>query len=148
MITELNLRVFGIPETIAAATVQFPAVRNAVDAVIEIVQMGIGVARSELVCDKAVAAVNKYSGLSLPEQPMLLLEFHGTPASVALEVEAVRAIAESYGGFGYRETATRANAENCGRRARCEHGVPHRTQGQRPLRHRRVRTNLALERMH
>ncbi len=105
VITELNLRVFGIPETIAAATVQFPAVRNAVDAVIEIVQLGISVARSELVCDKAVAAVNKYSGLSLPEQPMLLLEFHGTPASVALEVEAVRTITESHGGFGYRETA-------------------------------------------
>ena len=84
VIGEITLRVFGIPEVIAAATMQFPSVRDAVDAVIEVIQFGIGVARIELLDADAVRAVNRYSQTDLPEQALLLMEFHGSAESTAI----------------------------------------------------------------
>lgn len=108
VITELTLRVFGIPEVTAAATVRFPSVRDAVDSVIEVVQYGIDVARIELLDSDAVNAVNRYSGTDLPEQTLLLLEFHGTAQSTAHSIEAVRAVFDAHGGSGFVQTTDEA----------------------------------------
>lgn len=104
VITELTLRLFGIPETIAAATMQFPSVRTAVDAVIEVIQFGIGVARIELLDSDAVMAVNRYSQTTLPEKTLLLLEFHGSPDTVAIDMAAIREVLERHGGENFRQT--------------------------------------------
>lgn len=104
VITELTVRLFGVPEIIAAATVQFSSVRNAIDAVIEVIQFGLGVARIELLDSNAVMAVNKYSQVDLPEKELLLLEFHGSPEIVALDVSAVREVLERHGGENFEQT--------------------------------------------
>ena len=108
VITELTLRVFGIPEVIAAATIQFDSVRNAVDGVIETIQLGIDVARIELVDRDAVVAVNRYSGTTLPNKDLLLLEFHGSADSTAIDIAAAREVLERHGGQGFLQTADEA----------------------------------------
>lgn len=104
VITELSLRVFGIPESTLAATAQFDDLHAAVSAVSEIIQLGVGVARIELLDQAAVAAVNKHSGLSLPERHMLLFEFHGSPNSVADDAAAALAVVTGYGGSNWEST--------------------------------------------
>ena len=104
VITELTLRIFGIPEAIAAATMQFATVRQAVDGVIEVIQLGIGVARIELLDSDAVMAVNKYSQTNLPEKVLLLLEFHGSAESNAIDVAAIREVLERYSGTDFTQT--------------------------------------------
>lgn len=108
VITELTLRIFGIPEVTAAATMQFPTVRAAIDGVTEVIQFGLDVARIELVDEHAVYAVNKYSGTSLPEEPLLLLEFHGSPDSVRGSIAAVHDVLASHGGTDFRQTTDEA----------------------------------------
>ena len=108
VITELTLRVFGIPEVIAAATMQFDSVRNAVDGVIEVIQLGIDVARIELVDRDAVVAVNRYSGMTLPNKDLLLLEFHGTNDSTKIDIAAAREVLERHGGQGFLQTTDEA----------------------------------------
>ncbi len=108
VITELTLRVFGIPEVIAAATMQFDSVRNAVDGVIEVIQLGIDVARIELVDRDAVVAVNRYSGTTLPNKDLLLLEFHGTNDSTKIDIAAAREVLERHGGQGFLQTTDEA----------------------------------------
>ena len=108
VITELTLRVFGIPEVIAAATMQFDSVRNAVDGVIEVIQLGIDVARIELVDRDAVVAVNHYSGTTLPNKDLLLLEFHGTNDSTKIDIAAAREVLERHGGQGFLQTTDEA----------------------------------------
>ena len=108
VITELNLRVFGIPEVIAAATMQFPSLRSAVDGVIEVIQYGIGVARIELLDSDAVSAVNKYSDTNLPEQTLLLMEFRGSAESTAIDIAATREVLERHGGSGFVQTTDEA----------------------------------------
>ncbi len=108
VITELTLRVFGIPEVIAAATMQFPSLRSAVDGVIEVIQYGIGVARIELLDSDAVSAVNKYSDTNLPEQTVLLMEFHGSAESTAIDIAATREVLERHGGSGFVQTTDEA----------------------------------------
>jgi D-lactate dehydrogenase (cytochrome) len=108
VITELTLRVFGIPEVIAAATMQFPSLRSAVDGVIEVIQYGIGVARIELLDSDAVSAVNKYSDTNLPEQTLLLMEFHGSAESTAIDIAATREVLERHGGSGFVQTTDEA----------------------------------------
>ena len=108
VITELTLRVFGIPEVIAAATIQFDSVRNAVDGVIETIQLGIDVARIELVDRDAVVAVNRYSGTTLPNKDLLLLEFHGTNDSTKIDIAAAREVLERHGGQGFLQTTDEA----------------------------------------
>jgi D-lactate dehydrogenase (cytochrome) len=107
IITEIVVRLHGIPEHVAAAVVTFPTVRAAVDTAITTVQSGIPVARCELLDANTVRAVNAYHGLDRAAVPTLFLEFHGSPAGVAEQVEAVRAIAADNGGGAF-DLATRA----------------------------------------
>jgi len=102
VITELTVRLHGMPETISAAVVPFASVEGAVQAVIEVMQLGIPVSRIEFLDDIQIAATNRYSKRSDPLQPTLFLEFGGMPAAVAEQVAAVRAIFEQHGAAGFR----------------------------------------------
>ena len=129
ILTELTLRVHGIPDHIAAASCSFPEVRAAVDTAIAIVQLGIPIARCELLDAAAMRAVNGYAGLSEPEEPTLFFEFHGTQASVAEDAQAAGAIAAEHGGSGFR-WATRT--EERSRLWRARHDVLFAARAQRP----------------
>ena len=96
VITELTVRLQGIPEKISGGICSFPSVEAACNAVIETIQFGIPVARIELLDPLQVKAVNGYSNLSLPEEPLLLLEFHGTENSVREQSELFAGIAAEY----------------------------------------------------
>jgi D-lactate dehydrogenase (cytochrome) len=98
IITELTLRLHGIPEAIASGVCPFPSVEAACNTTIATIQTGIPVARIELLDGLQVKACNAYSKLSLPEQPMLFVEFHGSKASVAEQSEAFGEIAREQGG--------------------------------------------------
>lgn len=105
IITELTVKLHGIPEAISAATCSFPTVEAACQSVIACIQFGIPVARIELLDALQVKAVNAYSKLSLPEMPLLLLEFHGTEAGVAEQAESFGEIASEAGGSEFVWTA-------------------------------------------
>jgi D-lactate dehydrogenase (cytochrome) len=107
VITEITLKLAGIPEAIAAGTCPFPSVEAACNATIATIQSGIPVARIELLDALQVKACNAYSKLRLPVQPMLFLEFHGSAAGVAEQSERFGEIAREFGG-GTFEWATRA----------------------------------------
>jgi D-lactate dehydrogenase (cytochrome) len=107
IITELTLRLSGIPEAIAAGICPFPSVEAACNATILTIQSGIPVARIELLDEMQVKACNAYSKLGLPETPLLLLEFHGTEASVAEQSARFGEIATELGG-GPFDWATKA----------------------------------------
>ena len=98
VITEIGLKLYGIPESIAAGVCAFPSVEAACNATIQTIQMGIPVARIELVDALHVKAFNQYSKLSLKEAPTLFVEFHGTAASTAEQSEMFAAIAGEHGG--------------------------------------------------
>jgi D-lactate dehydrogenase (cytochrome) len=98
IITEMTLRLHGIPEAIASGVCPFPSVEAACNTTIATIQTGIPVARIELLDELQVKACNAHSKLSLPEQPMLFLEFHGSQASVAEQSEAFGEIAREHGG--------------------------------------------------
>jgi D-lactate dehydrogenase (cytochrome) len=102
VITELVVRAWGIPERIAAAICSFASVRACVDTAIQIVQLGVPIARCELVDADSVRQMNAHSGLGEQEAPTLLFEFHGTEASVADQVETVRAVCHELGGEAFR----------------------------------------------
>ena len=106
IITEITLRLQGIPEAISAARCSFPSVEAASRAVMATIQYGVPVARIELLDTLVVKALNGYSKLDLPEGPMLLLEFHGSEAAVAEQAETFGMLAEEEGGTGYEATAT------------------------------------------
>ena len=98
VITEITLRLAGIPEAIAAGVCPFPSVEAACNATIATIQSGIPVARIELLDALQVQACNAYSKLSLPERPMLFLEFHGSERSVSEQSEQFGEIAREFGG--------------------------------------------------
>jgi D-lactate dehydrogenase (cytochrome) len=102
VITEVTLRLQGLPETIGGAVCQFPNIEGAVRAVIAILQTGIPVARVEFVDELAIKALNAHSGLSYPVAPLLLLEFHGSPISVAEDIKGVGEITSEFGAVDYR----------------------------------------------
>lgn len=106
LITEITLKLQGIPEAISSARCSFPSVDAACQAVISVIQFGIPVARIELLDEMTVRAVNAYSGLSLPETPLLLLEFHGSQASVVEQSQSFGEIAEEFGASGYAATTS------------------------------------------
>jgi D-lactate dehydrogenase (cytochrome) len=106
LITEITLRLQGIPEAIRSARCSFRTVDDACRAVMMTIQYGIPVARMELLDEMSVAAANSYSKLSLPETPLLLLEFHGSDASVLEQSETFGAIAEEFGGFDFEATSS------------------------------------------
>jgi D-lactate dehydrogenase (cytochrome) len=111
VITEVTLRLHGIPEAIAAGVCPFPSVEAACKAAILTIQSGIPVARIELLDDLQVKASNAYSKLALPERPMLFLEFHGSDAGVAEQSQRFGEIAQELGG-GPFDWATRQEDRN------------------------------------
>lgn len=106
VITELTLRLQGIPEAIRSARCSFPSVDAACQAVMMTIQYGIPVARIELLDVLSVKAANQYSKLSLPETPLLLLEFHGSEAGVVEQTDMFGSIAEEFEGFDFEATST------------------------------------------
>jgi D-lactate dehydrogenase (cytochrome) len=106
VITELTVRLYGIPEAVSAAVCAFPSIEGAVDTVILTIQSGIPVARIELLDESQMAAINKYSKLDHKVAPTLFFEFHGTPTGVAEQAEAVKAIAGEFGGNDFRWAMT------------------------------------------
>ena len=107
IITELTLRLAGIPEAISSGVCPFPSVEAACNATILTIQSGIPVARIEILDAMQVKACNAYSKLTLPETPMLFLEFHGSPAGVEEQSERFGELAADLGG-GPFEWATKA----------------------------------------
>src|SRR5690349_9462639 len=77
VMTEITLRLYPQPEALSAAVCHFPSIAAAVATTIQIIQMGVPIARCELLDRHAVVAVNRHDKLTLPEAPMLLMEFHG-----------------------------------------------------------------------
>ncbi|HCP18325.1 MAG: FAD-binding oxidoreductase [Candidatus Puniceispirillum sp. TMED52] len=96
IITELTVKLHGIPETIAGGICSFPSIEAACNAVITTIQYGIPVARMELLDAVQVQACNQYSGLDLPEETLLLVEFHGTESSVREQSEMFGEISSEY----------------------------------------------------
>jgi D-lactate dehydrogenase (cytochrome) len=106
IITEVALRLYGIPEAVSAAVCAFPSIEGAVDTVILTIQSGVPVARIELLDECQIAAINKYSKLDHKVAPTLFFEFHGSPAGVAEQAETVKAIACEHGGDDFRWATT------------------------------------------
>src|SRR5579872_1291491 len=106
IITEVTVRLYGIPEAISAAVCAFPTIAAAVDTVILTIQSGIPVARIELLDEPQMEAINKYSKLDHKVAPTLFFEFHGTTAGVAEQVELVKDIAADHGGDDFRWAAS------------------------------------------
>ncbi|MDA5556599.1 FAD-binding oxidoreductase [Shimia sp. MMG029] len=104
IITEITLKLQGIPEAMSSARCSFESVDAACQAVMATIQYGIPVARIELLDAMSVKAANAYSKLDLPETPLLLLEFHGSDNGVAEQAEMFGAIAEEMGGTGFEWT--------------------------------------------
>jgi len=102
VITEVTVRLYGIPEAISAAVCAFPTIAAAVDTVILTIQSGVPVARIELLDEAQIDAINKYSKLDHRVAPTLFFEFHGTPTGVAEQVDTVKAIAAEHGGDDFR----------------------------------------------
>ena len=106
VITELTVRLYGIPEAISAAVCAFPTLESAVDTVISTIQAGVPVARIELLDEAQMAAINQYSKLDHQVAPTLFFEFHGSPGGVAEQSETVKSIAAEYGGTDFRWATT------------------------------------------
>lgn len=101
IITELTMRLHPLPEAVSGAVCAFPDVVDAVKTVIQTIQLGIPVARIELVDTLTVQAINRYSKTTLREAPMLFFEFHGSPASVEEQARTVQEIARDNGGLDF-----------------------------------------------
>lgn len=101
IITELNVKLHGLPEAISSATVAFEDVAGAVNAVIASIQYGIPMARIELMDALAMQAVNRFSGLDYAEKPTLFLEFHGTHAGVKEQAETMSELCQEFGGSDF-----------------------------------------------
>src|SRR5581483_8176612 len=97
VITELTLRVYGLPEAMRAAVCAFPSLDRAVECVTSVIQLGVPVARAELLDEIYIDAVNRRSGLALKVMPTLLFEFHGSEGAVKHDVEEVAALARELG---------------------------------------------------
>ena len=106
VMTEITIKLYPLPEAVSAATCSFPSIEAAVRTTISIIQMGIPIARCELIDAASVRAVNAHSKLNLREEPMLLMEFHGSPASVQEQAELVQEIAGEYGGQAFEWATT------------------------------------------
>jgi D-lactate dehydrogenase (cytochrome) len=102
IITEITLRLHAIPEAISAATCSFETIAGAVDTVVQSIQLGVPLARVEILDDVQIRAVNRWSKLDLPELTTLFFEFHGSERYVAEQVETVRALAQANAGGEFR----------------------------------------------
>jgi D-lactate dehydrogenase (cytochrome) len=106
VITEVSLKLYPLPEAVSAAICHFPSVDAAVRATIQVIQMGVPIARCELLDVNAIRGVNQYSGLGLREAPMLLMEFHGSDAGVKEQAQTVQEIAREHGGEDFQWATT------------------------------------------
>jgi D-lactate dehydrogenase (cytochrome) len=106
IMTEISLRLVPIPETIRAATCSFPSIRDAVSTVISMIQLGVPIARVELIDGNTVRMVNAHSKTALREEPMLLMEFHGSPAGVQEQIETVQELAADNGAQAFEWAST------------------------------------------
>jgi D-lactate dehydrogenase (cytochrome) len=106
VMTEITLKLYPLPEAVSAAICTFPSIDAAVRTTIQIIQMGVPIARCELLDANAVRAVNKHSNLSLAEAPLLLMEFHGSEAGVKEQAETVQDVAREFGGQDFQWAST------------------------------------------
>jgi D-lactate dehydrogenase (cytochrome) len=106
VMTEITLKLYPLPEAVSAAICHFPSIDAAVRTTIQVIQMGVPIARCELLDANAIRGVNKHSHLSLREAPMLLMEFHGSEAGVKEQAETVQAIAREHGGEEFQWATT------------------------------------------
>lgn len=103
IITEVTLRLFPLPESVSAAVITFPDAASAVTTVIESIQAGLPIARSEYLCVSSIRAINAATpALSLRERPTLFMEFHGSPASLEEQIDLLRGIARDHGGEDFQ----------------------------------------------
>jgi D-lactate dehydrogenase (cytochrome) len=101
VMTEVTLKLYPLPEAVSAAVCSFPSIDAAVRTTIQIIQLGIPIARCELLDANAIRAVNKHSKLALREAPLLLMEFHGSEGAVAEQAAAVQELAREHGGDAF-----------------------------------------------
>ncbi|WP_159911350.1 FAD-binding oxidoreductase [Pantoea sp. 18069] len=106
IVTEVTVRLFPLPEAVSAAVCSFPSIEAAVRTVIQTIQLGVPIARVELIDANSVRMVNAYSKTTLREEPMLLMEFHGSPAGVKEQAETVQDIASEFGGQAFEWAST------------------------------------------
>ena len=106
VMTEITLKIYPLPEAVSAAICSFPSIEAAVHTTIQVIQLGVPIARVELIDKNTVRMVNAYAKLGLREEPMLLMEFHGSPASVKEQAQTVQELASDLGGnaFEWAET--------------------------------------------
>ena len=106
VICEVTLKLYPLPEAVSAAVCFFPSIDAAVQTTIQIIQMGIPIARCELLDANTVRAVNAHDRLGLREAPMLLMEFHGSEASVAEQARLVQDLAREFEGEDFEWATT------------------------------------------
>ncbi len=111
IITEVTVKLHPMQAAMSAAVCAFPTIEGAANTVIQTLQHGIPVARSELLCATTMAALNRYAKMSYRESPTLLLEFHGSEASVIEQAQTVQEIAKENGGLDF-QWATRPEARS------------------------------------
>ncbi len=102
VMTEITLKLYPLPEAVSAAICHFPSIDAAVRTTIAVIQMGVPIARCELLDAHAIRGVNKHSKLSLREAPMLLMEFHGSEAGVKEQAQTVQELARDMGGEDFQ----------------------------------------------
>jgi D-lactate dehydrogenase (cytochrome) len=101
VMTEVTLKLYPLPEAVSAAICAFPSIDAAVRCTIQVIQMGVPIARCELLDANAIRAVNRHSNLTLREAPMLLMEFHGSEAGVKEQAAVVQDVAREFGGTDF-----------------------------------------------
>ena len=149
VMVEVTLRLYPLPESVSAAVCHFPSIDDAVRTTIQIIQMGVPIARCELLDAHAIRAVNRHSKLNLREAPMLLMEFHGSEAAVQEQVDTVQQLASEQGGEAF-EFAPHARGTH--QAVDCAPSIVLRgaaaSAGQPIAVHRHLRADLALGREH
>ena len=144
IIVEVALRLSGIPEAIAAGHCSFPSIRAACETTIETIQSGLPIARIELIDTLSVRAFNTYSHPALPEQPMLLVEFHGTEQSVAEQARRFGEIAAGHGGGAFASATKPEERTKLWQARHDTYWSQHDAAARRAaVRHRRLRADLA-----
>ena len=129
IITEVTLRLYGVPEAMAAAVCSFDSLEGAVNTVIQTIQLGIPVARIELLDEMQMNSLNRYSGMDHPVKNTLFIEFHGSDAGVKEQAETVQAVASDHGGGAF-QWATQTEQRNALWKAR--HDVTYANKALRP----------------
>uniref|UniRef100_UPI00262AF9BB FAD-binding oxidoreductase n=1 Tax=Acidovorax sp. TaxID=1872122 RepID=UPI00262AF9BB len=106
VITEVTVKLYPLPEAVMAATCSFNSLADAVNTTIQLIQLGVPIARCELLDENTIRMVNAHSKLTLREGAMLLMEFHGSPEGVKEQVQTVQDIAAEFGGAAFEWAET------------------------------------------